>query len=969
MRTSPQQLSSYLWFTVDKLRGSISTHEAMEYLTGLVFLRLLSHRSERDASNPTDDSGDLRKKTNFYVPPEARWNVVKESSSPHGALVNAIEVIEANGHHLYSELLTFLPFRRLAGKPKLCGQLVDIVSAIDLEGVQEHELAGLVDSLLATFAHASGVQGGEFYTSADLSALLVETLNPEAGKSIYDPACGTGSLLLAAYQHALASGGGASEPHILGQEINHQTAAIARMNAALHGLPWTVIVTGDSLLQPQTDGGRLTRFDFILTNPPIGLKHESIALRELEQDRFGIFRYGRPTRVADFNFIQYALARLNDDGRAALLIGLRPLFVGGQEGEIRQRLVETDVIEAVVMLSDKLLPHTTASPALLLLNKNKPPERRNRILFVSAGNEYETVDRKQRSISSTNRQRIVDAVRTFQDTARFAAVVGVEDVAANEFLLLPEQYVKPDEAELFLGEDTQYIELGKIANVLAGTRIGTVPEGSTPIIQGRDLTSRSLSVDELEKKNLPRDLRNPVYSQAGDILVQRIGRKPQAYLVEEDLAGILIGSTAYVVRFLEDDRQRARYIVEFLNSDAGQAELTIKSIGGAVVKTQRVTRLRRVRVPIPNQSVIELINDLHQVEQSLVARVDKARHLRGQLFSIKDPGQFNEQLQALSVEAQVLSKSIVHADDLNFQVRNYYPYLLAYAYRALDAYDAQRDSAALYKEQLRVAENLLAFLGSIGLALAAASDALREGGNQSLTPDLLRDSWQGGISPGHWQSIGSKTAALLRGKEQFAASTSYANIWFKGRGSKQSEFGAWTQELVKLKNDFKHDRGPQTINEYAAAVQKLTELLYQCMREMAFFVQHPMRLIEDTDIDWKTGRNLVNTLVYVGDHPGLRQERIRLSRAVPKGKLYFELKDETLIPLYPLISVQYCEPCKMRESYMVDRWDGPSGRTVLKSFERGHIHDNDTEAKAIGADLEYWLQEVFSENTLSTIIS
>lgn len=172
-----------------------------------------------------------------------------------------------------------------------------------------------------------------------------------------------------------------------------------------------------------------------------------------------------------------------------------------------------------------------------------------------------------------------------------------------------------------------------------------------------------------------------------------------------------------------------------------------------------------------------------------------------------------------------------------------------------------------------------------------------------------------------------------------------------------------------MKNDFKHDRGPQTANEYVAAVQEVAEILYQCMHEIAFFVQHPMRLIQDSDIDWKTRRTLVNTLVYVGDHPGLRQEKITLNDAVPKGKLYFELKDETLMPLYPLISVQYCEPCKMREAYMIDRWDGPGGRTILKSFERGHTHDNDAIAKTIGTDFEYWLLEVFSENKLSTVIS
>jgi hypothetical protein len=276
---------------------------------------------------------------------------------------------------------------------------------------------------------------------------------------------------------------------------------------------------------------------------------------------------------------------------------------------------------------------------------------------------------------------------------------------------------------------------------------------------------------------------------------------------------------------------------------------------------------------------------------------------------------------------------------------------------------------ALYKEQLRVAENILAFLGLIGLVLAAATDSLKSTENQAITPEVLRGFWQSGISPGHWQSMGSKTAALLRGKDQFAAAVSFANIWFKGRGGKQSEFGALTHELVRLKNDFKHDRGPQSANEYTTAAQSLAQILYRCMHEIAFLVQHPLRLIQDSDINWKTGKTIVNTLVYAGDHPGLRQEKITISRTIPKGKLYFELKEETLVPLYPLISVHYCESCKVREAYMIDRWSGTDNRTVLKSFERGHTHDNTNAARQVGEDLEYWLLDVFSENKLVRVVS
>ena len=121
--------------------------------------------------------------------------------------------------------------------------------------------------------------------------------------------------------------------------------------------------------------------------------------------------------------------------------------------------------------------------------------------------------------------------------------------------------------------------------------------------------------------------------------------------------------------------------------------------------------------------------------------------------------------------------------------------------------------------------------------------------------------------------------------------------------------------------------------------------LQQCLHKIAFFVQYPMRLVQDSDVDWRSKKVKAKTLVYVGDHPSLSQEQIDLSGSVSKGKLYLELKSDTLIPLYPLFSVQDCSVCTMREVFMIDRFDGTYSRVVLKSFERGHAHDNDDVAK------------------------
>ena len=209
--------------------------------------------------------------------------------------------------------------------------------------------------------------------------------------------------------------------------------------------------------------------------------------------------------------------------------------------------------------------------------------------------------------SEQNRQKIIEAVLEGQTQPRFAALVSTEDVVANDYLLLPASYVGLNRVDIFLGSDVQWVDLNKIANVFQGNKLGKYPKGNIPVIQGRDLTVPGLQMNDLEKKDVPQDLPKPVYSQAGDILIQRIGQSPRAFLVEEELAGINLNDTVYIIRFHEDDRLRSRYLVEFLNSSAGQAQLLSTNIGGAVIPTLRLTGLRKLKVAIPNRAVVELI--------------------------------------------------------------------------------------------------------------------------------------------------------------------------------------------------------------------------------------------------------------------------------------------------------------------------------------------------------------------------
>lgn len=943
------QIRTSFWEGVNKFRGYTHDPETIEILILLSYLRLLSIKSEQQ--NALMDVGPNR---TVIIPSEFRWESITGSSNPCETVYNAIEVISSLNNGLFDNAIHSSWMQRFLDSQGLCVQLIEIVSGLDLPRTYLNDLSDIVDFLTATYSESLGIRGKEFYTPKHIINVIVELLNPQASDSIYDPACGTGGFLFAASKYVGDNTAQSERGNIVGRDINPQATNITRINALLHDIPLGNIKTGNSLLDP-LDEIEQHNFDIVITNPPFALRHDEHTFNMLEWTAGINFIYGPPTRIADFNFIQHALSKLNNKGRAAIIIGLRPLFASGQEAEIRRRLLEADIIEAVITLPNNILPQTGAPSAILIFNKDKSVNMQGKVLFIRADNEFEQLDRSKRIIGKENQQKIIKTFRNKAVEPKFSSIVAYDEIARNEYQLIPTNYVGTDEVNIFLGTDVEDIKIDQIGIVRQGTKLARGKGVNAPIIQGRDLSNPFLLVGNLTRKDIPANISEDYISRIGDILIQRIGETPKAILVEEDLSGIAISDTVYIIRPTEVDSLRDRYIVEYINSDVGQAQL-LSGLRRQVIPTLNITVLRNFKVPIPNQSIIEFIKDLHDVESTLTLRLQKSKSLRSQLFSIEDVNSFNQQLQQLGVELQVLKQSLLQSDDINFQIRNYFPYVLSFAYRSLDAI---QNEAQLYKEQLRVAENILAFLGSVGLALVVSTNKNQPVDLKEFNYQKLRNYWQGGISPGDWQDMASRSGAELRLVEQNVLIAAFISLWFKGRGTKQSQFARLLQELITKKNDFKHDRGPQAPNEYIEGTMALGQDLKACLQELALFVQHPMRFIEEADVDWRSRRAKLKTLVYVGDHPGLRRESISVSESLPKDKLYIEVNEGHLLPLYPLISVHYCSSCKTRETYFIDRWDPNDGKLVLKSFERGHTHSNNTIIQQVGDDLKYWIESFF----------
>lgn len=293
--------------------------------------------------------------------------------------------------------------------------------------------------LLKKFADDSKAQAGEFYTPRSVVQLLIRILDPKPGESVYDPACGSGGMLIEAVHHMNHSNLCCGK--IFGQEKNVTNAAIAKMNLFLHGAADFNIMQGDTLREPKIlAGGELAKFDCVIANPPFSL--EKWGSVEWSSDKFGRNIWGTPSdSCGDYAWIQHMIKSMGPgNSRMAVVMPQGILFRGNEEGNIRKKLVESDKVEAVVTLGDKLFYGTGLSPCFLIIRNLKPAEHSARILMIDA-TKILTQKRAQNILSQEDVDRIFQLYTDYKDVEDYAKVVTLDDVKAKEYNLSPNRYV------------------------------------------------------------------------------------------------------------------------------------------------------------------------------------------------------------------------------------------------------------------------------------------------------------------------------------------------------------------------------------------------------------------------------------------------------------------------------------------------------------------------------------------------
>ncbi len=448
-----EELHSFLYGACTILYGSVLPSKYKTYVLPLMFLKRICDCFDEEIEIAKKKYGedwvefDDDEIHRFIVPDGYRWTDIRNCAENVGSLIlNSMQGIEAANPGTLSGLFTGFDEADWTNKSTLPDKkLKDLVEHFSERSLgnsnYDADIMGDANEyLIRHFADDDNKNAGDFFTPRTIVKLLIKMLAPEVNHSIYDPACGTGGMLIE-YVRQTQSKTGAGQ-FIYGQENMTSTSAIARMNLYLHGIEDFHIKTGDTLRNPQfIYRGQLQKFDYVVANPPFGL--DGWGAEQFETDVWGRNIWGCPSDSnADYAWIQHIVKSMNEKtGRAAIIMPQGVLFHSGKEGKIREELVKSHKLEAVISLPSGVFYSTGVSACVLFLNNKKSEERDGKVVLIDAGTIVHA-RRAQKYMDDSDIERVYDMFSNFEDLIDYAKVVTEENIAEKGYTLAVNTYIE-----------------------------------------------------------------------------------------------------------------------------------------------------------------------------------------------------------------------------------------------------------------------------------------------------------------------------------------------------------------------------------------------------------------------------------------------------------------------------------------------------------------------------------------------
>ncbi|MCV4234502.1 type I restriction-modification system subunit M [Virgibacillus sp. LDC1] len=469
--TKQKSIEETLWDSANKLRGSVEPSEYKHVVLGLIFLKFASdkfeERREELISEGKEKYTDMVEfytmKNVFYLPDISRWSFLIENAKQEDIALkidSALFTLEKNNPSLKGALPDNY-YSRLGLDVSKLASLIDTINNIDTLKDKQQDIVGRVyEYFLSKFALAEGKGKGEFYTPKSIVNLITELLEPYKGK-IYDPACGSGGMFVQSVKFIEAHHGNTKDISIYGQEYTSTTYKLAKMNLAIRGISANLGNTAEDTFFK--DQHKDLKADFIMANPPFNQKQWRADTELTDDPRWAGYEVP-PTGNANYAWILNIASKLSENGVAGFLLANGALSGGGDEYKIRRKLIENNLVEAIIILPRNLFYTTDISVTLWILNKNKKARtveqngklkkyrnRADEILFMDLRQMGVPFEKKYVQFSDVEIEKVAATYHnwqqsnyenTYQDTAEFCYSATREEVAIKDFSLVPSKYIE-----------------------------------------------------------------------------------------------------------------------------------------------------------------------------------------------------------------------------------------------------------------------------------------------------------------------------------------------------------------------------------------------------------------------------------------------------------------------------------------------------------------------------------------------